>query len=138
MALLARRLSANELELLEALKLAPKAKTFLPEDYWEGEGDDWGLWLGEQLIGWCRLVGRPPVLWISRILIDADYMGLGYGRVLLEKVLEEIRRLRRWREVRAAVHPDNVRALRLFEGLGFEALSYEEAVGEIILRRSLQ
>lgn len=137
MALLARRLRPNELELLNALKLTSEASAFLPEDR-KGEGDDWGLWLDERLIGWCRLVGRPPVLWVSRILIDADYMGLGYGKVLLQKVLEEIRRLRRWREVRAAVHPDNVRALRLFEGLGFEALSYEEAVGEIILKRSLQ
>jgi len=137
MALQVRRLGANELELLSALRLAPEARSFFPDD-WSGEGEDWGLWLDGRLIGWCRLVGRPPILWISRILIDADYVGLGYGKVLLERVLGEVRRLRRWREVRAAVHPDNVRALRLFEGSGFEMLSYEESVGEIVLRKSLQ
>ena len=136
MALRARRLEANELGLLRVLKRAPEARSFFPED-WEGKGEDWGLWLDRQLIGWCRLVGRPPVLWISRILIDADYMGLGYGKVLLEKVLEEIRRLRRWREVRAAVHPDNIRALRLFERAGFEALTYDPSVGEIVLQKTL-
>jgi len=136
MALRARRLEANELGLLRVLKRAPEARSFFPED-WEGKGEDWGLWLDRQLIGWCRLVGRPPVLWISRILIDADYMGLGYGKVLLEKVLEEIRRLRRWREVRAAVHPDNIRALRLFERAGFEALTYDPSVGAIVLQKTL-
>jgi len=132
-----RRLRANELELLSSLRLTPEASSFFPED-WKGEGDDWGLWRDGRLIGWCRLVGRPPILWVSRILIDAEYIGLGYGKALLERVLGEARRLRRWREVRAAVHPDNIRALRLFEGSGFEALSYEESVGEIVLRKSLQ
>jgi GNAT superfamily N-acetyltransferase len=83
------------------------------------------------------MVGRPPILWVSRILIDEPYVGLGYGKFLLGRVLEEVRRSRRWREVRAAVHPENGRALRFFMGLGFEALPYAEQVGEVILWRSL-
>lgn len=137
MALRVRRLRADERDLIGSLRVAPEVESFIPR-VWDGEGEDWGLWLDERLIGWCRVVGRSPVLWVSRVLIDADYVGLGYGSVLLERVLGEVRRLRRWREVRAAVHPENVRALRFFEGLGFEALSYEASVGEVILRKSLQ
>jgi GNAT superfamily N-acetyltransferase len=137
MSLLVRRLGEGERELVKGLRVHPEAERWFSVDWEVAEGESWGLWLEGRLIGWCRMVGRPPILWVSRILIDEPYVGLGYGKLLLGRVLEEVGRSWRWREVRAAVHPENGRALRFFMGLGFEALPYAEQVGEVILWRSL-
>jgi len=134
-----RRLQAGDLALLQKLDIGSDAEAFLSLEQGEGPRvEDWGLWVGTTLVGWCRIAGRPPVLWVSRILIDAPYRGLGYGRMLLEKVLSEVSRTRRWQEVRAAVHPKNERALQFFMSRGFEPLPYVQEVGEVILRKKLR
>jgi GNAT superfamily N-acetyltransferase len=138
MSLLVRRLGEGERELVKGLRVHPEAEQWFSVDWEVREGENWGLWLEGRLIGWCLMVGRPPSMWVSRILIDEPYVGLGYGKFLLRRVLEEVGRSWRWREVRAAVHPENGRALRFFMGLGFEALPYAEQVGEVILWRSLR
>lgn len=101
------------------------------------ESQDWGLWVGGELVGWCRLTGRAPLVWVSRVVIAPAYRGQGYGYTLLREVLTKLRRYRRYREVKAAVHPDNLPAKRLFSRLGFEALPYEALVGEIVFRLAL-
>ncbi len=134
-----RQLRADELTRLEKLQIGAEAEPFFSLDREDvSGGEDWGLWLGAELLGWCRIVGRPPILWVSRILIDTPYRGLGYGRLLLGRVLSEVGRTRRWREVRAAVHPENERAVQFFTSQGFETLPYAQEVGEVILRKRLR
>ncbi len=134
-----RQLRADELTRLEKLQIGAEAEPFFSLDREDvSGGEDWGLWLGAELLGWCRIVGRPPILWVSRILIDTPYRGLGYGRLLLGRVLSEVGRTRRWREVRAAVHPENERAVQFFTSQGFEPLPYAQEVGEVILRKRLR
>jgi len=139
MTLWVRRLRADELTQLKKLQIGAEVETFFSLDLEEASGgEDWGLWLDGELLGWCRIVGRPPILWVSRILIDAPYREVGYGRMLLGEILSEVGRTRRWQEVRAAVHPKNERALQFFIKQGFEPLPYAQEVGEVILKKKLR
>ncbi len=137
-----RPLRPEEWPLVAQLRISETAQAYLSSD-WLNEAlaphmQDWGTWIEDQLIGWCRLVGHPPTLWVGRILIDAPYSGLGYGTTLLRTVIGATRRYRRYEELRAAIHPENVIAMRFFQKMGFERLPYEEVVGEVVMRLLLR
>ncbi len=134
----------KETEWPLVLRLLAQGGPYVPSDSAAGEAaplvrekQDWGLWLEAELVGWCQLAGRPPALWVARVIIAPAYRGQGCAALLLREVLTTLRRHRRYREVKAAVHPDNLAAIRLFRCLGFEASPYEAAIGEVIFRLTL-
>lgn len=120
---LVRVLTPEEYALVEGLKLSEEQEKFLPSRL-AGERlfQVWGLWKGGRLIGFIEVVGSPPLLWIARMGIDAEYQGAGYGAYLLQAVLERLRLRARITEVRAAVHPENLPAQHTFEKAGFTSL----------------
>ncbi|MCS7296836.1 MAG: GNAT family N-acetyltransferase [Bacteroidia bacterium] len=115
------------------LRLLEEQRQFLAKPSIRERGiQRWGLWLDEKLIGIAEVVGRPPLVWIARIAIDAEYQRCGYGKKLLNAVIEALRRSARTREVRAAVHVKNTTARSFFEKAGFRPLADQDATGELV------
>lgn len=135
-----RRLNTEEYMHLNSIRLYPGQEVYAPP--LELKGDiplqSWGIWQGDTLLGFIEVAGTPPRLWISRIWVDANYQSLGYGRAGLLALIRELRRSARIAELRAAVHPENFPAQRLFERTGFEKLPAADPLGEIIYTLSLR
>ena len=64
------------------------------------------------------------------IAIRHDREGRGYGRAMMS-ALERLARERGAAQIRLRVHPDNVRARRLYEGQGYRAAGMER--GETLM-----
>jgi ribosomal protein S18 acetylase RimI-like enzyme len=78
------------------------------------------LQVGTELVGYGLLRGwdegyETPSL---GIVIDPERQGRGHGRRLME-FLHEIARGRGARRIRLHVHPENVRAVKLYQSLGY-------------------
>ncbi|MEN3041009.1 MAG: GNAT family N-acetyltransferase [Bacteroidia bacterium] len=134
-----RPLREQELDLLTQIEIEGGQRDYLP-DYLTNTPTSqvWGLWAGEILVGFLEIVGQPPLLWIARIGIDQRYQSLGYGAYLLSTVIERLRRRARVRELRAAVHIQNLPAQHLFMKAGFTPLPPIEGEEEAVFTLSLR
>ncbi len=74
-----------------------------------------------------------PILWISRLMIAESQRGRGYGRATLQRIIAEARR-QQVPEVGLSTEPDNVKAIGLYEGLGFRPTHMEDDEMIYILR----
>lgn len=134
-----RRLRPDEEILIQQVRIAPNQAAFLPsEAAREVALQRWGIWQHEELIGFIEVAGTPPVLWVSRIAVRWDKQGLGYGRAALEALIGQLRRSYRVQEVRAAVHPENLSAQRLFLNMGFQRLEESRVIGELLFSLRLR
>lgn len=81
------------------------------------------LYRNRKAIGFA-LYGQDPAserYYIVRLMIGASFQGKGYGREALRLLVAEIlARNRRTCSVYMSVAPDNARAIKLYEGMGFE------------------
>ncbi|MDW8415991.1 MAG: GNAT family N-acetyltransferase [Bacteroidia bacterium] len=134
-----RPLQGQELALLSQVELGDSQRNFLPSYLSDMPTSQiWGLWSGETLVGFLEVVGQPPLLWIARIGIDQRYQSLGYGGYLLSEVIDRLRRRARIRELRAAVHVQNLPAQHLFAKAGFMQLPFIEGEEELVFALSLR
>ncbi|MCS6895784.1 MAG: GNAT family N-acetyltransferase [Bacteroidia bacterium] len=134
-----RPLHGQELALLSQVELGDSQRNFLPSYLSDMPTSQiWGLWSGETLVGFLEVVGQPPLLWIARIGIDQRYQSLGYGGYLLSEVIDRLRRRARIRELRAAVHVQNLPAQHLFAKAGFMQLPFIEGEEELVFALSLR
>ncbi len=69
------------------------------------------------------------LLWISRLMIADTQRGKGYGRRVLQHIIAEARR-QGYPEVGLSTHPENFKAIGLYESLGFHATEIED--GEMV------
>ena len=76
------------------------------------------LWLREEVDA---LTGATR-LWVLTVAIVAKYRSRGWGRLLMERAVEEAR-ARKLGSVGLSVAADNVVARKLYEEMGFEATS---------------
>jgi ribosomal protein S18 acetylase RimI-like enzyme len=74
------------------------------------------LWLCEEQDRW----SGATRLWVRTVAIVTKYRSRGWGRLLMERAVEEAR-VRRIATVGLAVAADNVVARKLYEEMGFEA-----------------
>lgn len=70
-----------------------------------------------------------PVFWVGRLMVAEGQRGKGYGRAVMHKIIAEARRLG-YPEVGLSTGPDNVKAIGLYESLGFHATEMDD--GEMI------
>ncbi|MFZ3032324.1 MAG: N-acetyltransferase [Candidatus Moraniibacteriota bacterium] len=61
--------------------------------------------------------------YLSGLVIDPEYQGIGLGREALKRVLEELEPMER---IDLVTHPENTPALELYLSLGFEVESKKE------------
>ena len=59
---------------------------------------------------------KGDVAYISYMVVDPAYQGRGVARKALISVLEELKGKRR---IELVTHPDNAKALKLYQSLGF-------------------
>jgi ribosomal protein S18 acetylase RimI-like enzyme len=76
------------------------------------------LWLSEE----ADAFSGATRLWVRTVAIVAKYRSRGWGRLLMERAIEESR-MRKLGAVGLAVAADNVVARKLYEEMGFEATS---------------
>ena len=57
--------------------------------------------------------------WISRIMIDKEKQGKGYGLAAMQCVLNELRTHKKHHRVYISFEPENIVAKKLYEHLGF-------------------
>lgn len=72
--------------------------------------------------------------YIVRLMVGAPYQGRGVGRAAVQLLVREIQRSAGRRGVYLTVRPDNTRARRLYEGLGFAETGAVDGGGEIEYR----
>jgi diamine N-acetyltransferase len=76
------------------------------------------------MIGFTELAYEPDstdTYWLFHFFIDAAYQGQGYGKQALRRFLGFIRQQHtHCCSIRLTVHPENVRAQRLYSGAGFQ------------------
>ena len=72
--------------------------------------------------------------WIFHFFIDATYQGQGYGTRALQLFLDFIKQqYSSCRSIQLTMHPENVRAHRLYSGVGFHLIG-DNGEGEAIYR----
>ncbi|MER2263473.1 MAG: GNAT family N-acetyltransferase [Psychrobacillus sp.] len=72
--------------------------------------------------------------WICRFMIDHKSQGKGYGRKAVELVLEELKQLDGCNSIYLSTEPDNEKAIKLYESLGFQKTgNINEGEAEFVL-----
>lgn len=59
--------------------------------------------------------------WIYRLMIDEKFQGKGYGKAAMEELIDRIKQDRAYHVIYLSFEPENERAKRLYEKLGFVA-----------------
>lgn len=78
---------------------------------------DGDMMVGFTMYGYSRESGFYE---ICRLMVDHRCQNRGYGRKTLEKVLEEMMRIRGCREVYLSFEPSNARGKKLYGSFGFK------------------
>jgi diamine N-acetyltransferase len=71
--------------------------------------------------------------WIYRLMIDARFQGKGYGRAALIQIVNMLAALPDCTCVVLGVKPENERARRVYEGIGFRATG-DVIDGELVMK----
>ena len=81
--------------------------------------------LAQQVVGFAVLAYEPGCAeqyWVYHFFVDRTQQGKGYGRAALGALLRLVAAEHsRCRQINLTVHPENVRAQRLYTGFGFRA-----------------
>lgn len=89
-----------------------------------------GIWVGEQLVGFCLLRDDGAAWRIAEFYVGPEYRRQMVGTLAIRQVKRMCRTLGRHDELRAKVHHWNSRALAFWSSQGFVALS-EDANGVV-------
>lgn len=114
--------------------VAPNAYSIAQAQFWPG-AQSCCIYHGDEMVGYIWYGpdyddgDYHPLMWISRLMIAEDQRGKGYGRATLRHVIAEARRLG-YPEVGLSTHPDNFKAIGLYESMGFHATEIED--GEMV------
>lgn len=58
--------------------------------------------------------------WICRLMIDYTQQGKGYGRKVIQLILDEMKQLHDCKSIYLSTEPDNEVAIKLYESFGFQ------------------
>ncbi len=127
---LTKATNADIEELIEIEKTAAGLKIYSPmliEDEWLVVLDIGVVYLveakGATVGSICYEKKGESHVRISGLVVEPHFQGQGIGRAAIEKVLEE---LKDTKHIDLDVHPENTKALKLYESLGFVAKSRKE------------
>lgn len=81
-------------------------------------GDFWAVRDSQSLVGYCYIVRKPQLAWLSRIAVANGYRRQGMATCLIEEVLAHSRRIGLL-DTMLYVREDNAPAIRLYERFGF-------------------
>lgn len=119
------------------LPTGPDHKHVAPNVYSIAEGQFWSgshsccIYHDENMVGY-TLFGTDYdhqkglfLMWIVRLMIAEEERGKGYGRTVLQVIVDEAGQLG-CDEVRLSTEPDNHKAIHLYESMGFFATQMED------------
>lgn len=87
------------------------------------DGDAFMILMDDEVIGVILYdVENDGSIYLSGIVISAEYQGRGYSKLATREFLEKMGD----RKYHLTVHPDNVAAVRLYEGAGFKVIARKE------------
>lgn len=69
--------------------------------------------------------------WICGVFVCSEYRQLGFGKALLNGVIERARELKELESIRVSVATTQTAALRLYSSLGFESFGVEQGALKI-------
>lgn len=79
---------------------------------------------GDVIVGSVSYEIKPEgTVYLSGLVIDPAYQGRGLGRTALEQVLEEVKDAPK---IELLTHPDNTKAVGLYQSLGFQITGRKE------------
>lgn len=90
-------------------------------------GDDLICW-GAYRSGWSKDNLEEGVYEISSIVVHTDYRRKGLGKMMLDKILKEIRRNQKYKKIYLTVSPLNLGALLLYLKNGFMIYDFKKNV----------
>lgn len=138
--------ATNYREILE-LKVAQSQKNHIETPYECLEDSvEWkqfkpvGLYANDELVGFSMYgffkgEGTQGRLWIDRLLIDERFQGQGLGTAFMKKLIDTVSKQYGEQPIFLSVYPDNDRAIRLYEKLGFTFIDERDVNGEYIMKR---
>jgi RimJ/RimL family protein N-acetyltransferase len=88
------------------------------------------IYHADEMVGYIMYGPEEGQFWISRLMIAEGQRGKGYGRAALQQIIAEARQ-QGFMKAGLSTHPDNFKAIRLYESLGFRATGKIED-GEMI------
>ncbi|SRR5712692_846959 len=87
------------------------------------------IYAGETMVGFIMYNNQPlddGSYRISRLMIDQEHQGKGYGRIAVVEVIERMRQIPECTEILVEYSPENVVAAHLYTSLGFEPFGKTE------------
>jgi diamine N-acetyltransferase len=113
--------------------VAPNAVSIAEAQFWSG-AKSCCIYHGDELVGYTLYNldfddDLRKLLWVGRLMVAEDQRGKGYGRAAMQQIIAEARQ-QGCVEVALSTHPDNFKAIGLYESLGFHATEIED--GEMV------
>ena len=113
--------------------VAPNAVSIAESQFWVGS-TSCCIYHGDELVGYTlyNLDYDDDLrrrLWVGRLMIAEAQRGKGYARAAMHQIMAEARQLG-CVEVALSTEPENFKAIRLYESLGFHATQIED--GEMV------
>jgi diamine N-acetyltransferase len=96
----------------------------------------YAIYADDDLVGFIELACKPDSenqYWIYHFFIDQSQQGKGYGKQALNAFIRLVREnYALCREFRLSVHPDNIAAVQLYAGRGFQPTGEAFDNGELV------
>ena len=121
----------------------PIALVGLAKAYVRASGYHWqplAFYTEEHIVGFCTLAIKPGsehVCWLFHFFIDVSFQRQGLGKSSMQALIEHIKQTyAACQTVHLTVHPDNIPAQRLYQGVGFQTTG-EQLFGEPVFALKL-
>ncbi|MFC2094921.1 GNAT family N-acetyltransferase [Candidatus Bipolaricaulota bacterium] len=128
------------------LKVADSQRSFVASNLYslaeakaDGVSNPYAIYADDRLVGFIMYDFEPKEDrgYITRLMIDAQFQGRGYGREAMKQVIDRLQSIPECRELQTGYMPDNKAAKHLYESFGFRKVG-EDDDGEIIARMSVE
>ncbi|WP_238188547.1 GNAT family N-acetyltransferase [Paenibacillus sp. L3-i20] len=142
MSLQLRAITADNWRAVAALQVAEKQDHFIEsnsfsmaESLFEGKGISVGLYDGEVLVGYAMYgwyLASEGSIWLDRFMIDQGYQGRGYAKRFIRELLDHMQAEYVVQKINLSLHPDNERAMKLYESFGFRLTGAIDDNGPVV------
>ena len=90
----------------------------------------------ERMVGFAMYGCDPETgnFWLVRLMIDVEHQGKGYGKSATRAVIGKLNEEFDCREVFLSFVPENLKAEKMYSGVGFKRTGETDDSGEIIMR----
>ncbi len=99
--------------------------------YWEH------VLIGFAMYGFFPGEGHSGRVWLDRFMIDENFQGQGFGKMMLTALIEHIVNLYHCKEIYLSLYEDNHRALYLYQKFGFRFNGGLDINGEKVMVKEL-